>query len=53
MNIKIVKKGISKFELEELAKEFYIEMVKGVADVEKGIIKMDQNSKICGDSTFI
>lgn len=40
MNIRIIKSKISKSELEELAKEFYVEMVKGVADIEKGIIAL-------------
>src|SRR4051812_542098 len=40
MNIKIVKEKISKQELEELAQEFYIDMVKGVVDIEKGIIAL-------------
>jgi len=40
MDIKIIREKITKKELEELAKEFYIEMVKGVADVEKEIIAL-------------
>jgi hypothetical protein len=40
MNIKIVRNKIAKKELEELAKEFYVEMVKGVADIEKEIIAL-------------
>ena len=40
MNIKIITEKITKLELEELAKEFYVEMVKGVADIEKGIIAL-------------
>lgn len=40
MNIKIIKEKISKAELADIAKEFYVEMVKGVADIEKGIIAL-------------
>jgi hypothetical protein len=40
MNIKIIKNKITKSELEELAKEFYVEMIKGVADVENEIIAL-------------
>lgn len=38
MNIKIVKDKISKKELEEIAREFYFPMVKGVVDIESGIV---------------
>ena len=38
MNIKIVEDKISLDELIEIAKEFYISMVKGAADIEKEII---------------
>jgi len=40
MNIKIITEKISQPELKELAKEFYVEMVKGVADIEKNIIAL-------------
>lgn len=40
MDIRIIKDKITKLELEELAKEFYVEMVKGVADIEKDIIAL-------------
>lgn len=40
MNIKIIDKKISEAELREIAKDFYGEMVKGVVDVERGIIAM-------------
>ena len=43
MNIKIVRDKITKSELEELAKEFYVEMVKGVADIERDIIALGGN----------
>jgi len=40
MNIKIVTEPITRAEAKEIAKEFYVEMVKGVVDVEKGIIAL-------------
>lgn len=40
MNIKIIKQPITKAEAREIAQEFYVEMVKGVADIEKGIIAL-------------
>jgi hypothetical protein len=57
MNIKIVKDKISKAELEELAQEFYVEMVKGVADIERKIIALggewhvDSNQVLIGDGS--
>ena len=38
MNIKIVGDIISLLELQEIAKEFYITMVKGVVDIKKEIV---------------
>ena len=38
MNIKIVEDHISVDELKELAKEFYVSMVKGVVDIERKIV---------------
>lgn len=40
MDIKIVDKKISESELREIAKEFYIGMIKGVVDVEREILAM-------------
>ncbi len=40
MNIKIINKKISEPELCEIAKEFYGEMIKGVVDIELGILAM-------------
>jgi len=40
MKIKIIKENISKAELRELALEFYVEMVKGVVDIERGIMAL-------------
>ncbi len=38
MKIKVVNDEISKAELEEIAKEFYVTMIKGVVDIEQEII---------------
>lgn len=40
MKIQIIKEKISKAELSELAREFYIEMVKGVVDIEREILAL-------------
>ena len=40
MNIKIIDKKISESELREIAKDFYVEMVKGVVDIEREILAM-------------
>lgn len=40
MDIKIIDKKISEFELQEIAKDFYGEMIKGVVDIEREIIAM-------------
>ncbi len=40
MNIKIIDKKITETELREIAKDFYVEMVKGVVDIKREIIVM-------------
>ena len=40
MDIKIIRQKISKQELETLAKETFVDMVKGVADVKQGILAL-------------
>ena len=40
MNIKIVKDTIGLAEIQEIAKEFYFPMIKGVVDIEMGIIAL-------------
>ena len=40
MNIILVKEKVSRAALEELAKEFYIDMVKGVVDIENEIMAL-------------
>lgn len=37
MNIVVVEKTIPLAELREIAKEFYVDMIKGVVDIESGI----------------
>ena len=38
MLVKIIDKKITESELREIAKDFYIDMIKGVADIERGIL---------------
>ena len=38
MSVKIIDKKITESELREIAKDFYIDMIKGVADIERGIL---------------
>ena len=38
MNIKVVDKKIAETELREIAKDFYVTMIKGVVDIEREII---------------
>lgn len=40
MHIKIIDKKIAESELREIAKDFYIDMIKGVVDVEQEILAM-------------
>jgi hypothetical protein len=40
MNIKIIDKKIEESELREIAKDFYVDMIKGVVDIEREIIAM-------------
>jgi hypothetical protein len=40
MNIKIIDKKITEKELQEVAEEFYGEMIKGVVDIEREILAM-------------
>lgn len=40
MRIKIIDKKITESELREIAKDFYIDMIKGVVDIEKEILAM-------------
>ncbi|OHA87583.1 MAG: hypothetical protein A3A96_00900 [Candidatus Zambryskibacteria bacterium RIFCSPLOWO2_01_FULL_39_39] len=55
--MKIIRQKITKSELEDLAKEIYVEMVKGVADIERGIIAlggewhMDANEVLIKDGS--
>lgn len=40
MFIKIIDQKITERELREIAAEFYIDMIKGVVDIERGILAM-------------
>ena len=40
MTIKIIDKKITESKLREIAKDFYIDMIKGVVDIERGILAM-------------
>ena len=40
MNIQIIKQSISKNDLRDLAKEFYEDLIKGVVDIERGLIAL-------------
>ena len=40
MKIKIVKKPISKADVQMIAQEIYRDMVKGVVDIERGVIAL-------------
>jgi len=40
MPIKIIDKKITENELREIAKDFYTDMIKGVVDIERGIMAM-------------
>lgn len=52
MDIRIITKPVSRNVAKEIAKEFYVDMVKGVVDIERGIIAlggewhMDANAKL-------
>lgn len=53
MDIRIVRDKISKAEMEELAKEFYDNMVKGVADIEREIIALGGEWHMDGNQVLI
>ena len=38
MPVKIIDKKITESELRKIAKDFYVDMVKGVVDIERGIL---------------
>lgn len=40
MLIKIIDKKINEEGLREIAKDFYVDMIKGVVDIERGILAM-------------
>ena len=58
MNIKIIKEPVSLEEIKILAREIYGEMVKGVVDIERGVIAlggewhMDANTVLISDGSM-
>jgi hypothetical protein len=40
MNIRIITKPITRAEAKEIGKDFYRDMIKGAADIERGIIAL-------------
>lgn len=57
MDIRIINKPITRSEAKEIAKEFYVDMVKGVVDIEREIIAlggewhMDANNMLTADGS--
>ncbi len=57
MDIRIIREPISHETAKEIAKEFYIDMVKGVVDIEREIMAlggewhMDANTKLVEDGS--
>lgn len=53
MLIKIINEKITEDELKEIAKEFYIDMAKGVVDVERGILAIGGEYHIDANKVLI
>jgi hypothetical protein len=53
MNIQIISEPITKAEALEIAKEFYVSMVKGVADIEQDIIALGGEYHIDANTVLI
>ena len=53
MNIKIVKDSVKYFEVKELAKEFYRDMIKGAVDLEREIIALGGEYHIDANNVLI
>lgn len=57
MDIRIVTKPITRAEAKEIAREFYVDMVKGVVDIEQSILAlggqyhMDANMALIGEGS--
>ncbi len=58
MKIRIVKDKISKTEVEDLAQEFYVDMIKGVVDIRREVTALggewhiDSNLVLMGDGSL-
>ncbi len=53
MNIKIVDEKITESELREIAKDFYVSMIKGVVDIEREIIAIGGEYHIDSNNILI
>ena len=53
MEIKIIKDSIGKKELLEIAKDFYIDMIKGVVDIEREILAVGGEYHIDANTVLI
>ena len=53
MNIKIINEKITESELHEIAKDFYISMIKGVVDIEREIIAIGGEYHIDSNNILI
>ncbi|HEY4519147.1 MAG TPA: DUF5674 family protein [Candidatus Paceibacterota bacterium] len=53
MLIKIIDQKITESELREIAKDFYTDMIKGVVDVERGILAMGGEYHIDASTVLI
>lgn len=53
MDIRIISKPITRAEAKEIANEFYVDMVKGVADIERELIALGGEWHIDANNTLI
>ena len=53
MDIRIISKPITRAEAKEIANEFYVDMVKGVADIERELIALGGEWHIDVNNTLI
>ena len=53
MLIKIIDQKITENELREIAKDFYTDMIKGVVDIERGILAMGGEYHIDASTVLI
>jgi len=53
VDIRIISKPITRAEAKEIANEFYVDMVKGVADIERELIALGGEWHIDANNTLI